>query len=113
MYKRQGVVLGLVMAYLATESEELKALIRTDIVTMASELAKQRKGVPVHVVINGIPLNKSIDLENVILVPSEMTNGRIVLDLSTDEVTNSGSAGMCEFFPDFSMLVKPITGLIV
>jgi hypothetical protein len=106
-----GFILGYTLAYLATTDEELKSIIRKDVVEVATELAKQRKGVPIRVVVNGIPLQKEIDIENVILAPSEFVNGRVTLDLSTSEVSGSESQGMREFVPDFSMIVKPITGI--
>lgn len=106
-----GFILGFTLAYLATADDELKSIIRKDVVEVATELAKQRKGVPIRVVVNGVPLTKEIDIENVILAPSELVNGRVTLDLSTSEVSSSESQGMREFVPDFSMIVKPITGI--
>ncbi|MGC4079558.1 MAG: hypothetical protein QM702_21455 [Rubrivivax sp.] len=107
-----GVMLGYFLAYLATPNEELKAMIRDDVVAMAEELMKARK-VPARVVVNGIPINTSLDLENVILAPSEMDNGRVVIDFSTSQATDSGMRGMREFFPDFSVLTKQVIGVNV
>ncbi len=107
-----GVMLGYTMAYLATTSDELKELIRGDVVAVALELAKQRKAVPLRIVIDeGIPLDKDVDLENVILSPSEMVNGRIEINLAGGDVSESGSTGIREFFPDLKMLLKPVLGI--
>lgn len=106
-----GVVLGYTLAYLATADEDVRSIIRGDMVQIATELAKQRKGVPIRVVVNGIPLTKSIDIENVILAPSEMVDGAVSVNLSTDAVSDTQAAGMREFLPDFSMLVKPVLGI--
>jgi hypothetical protein len=106
-----GVMLGLYVAYLATTDESLKQLIRQDIVAMVQELMKVRKGVPAVIIVNGIPLNKSLDLENVILAPSEMQDGKIRINLDTDEVGENEMDGAREFFPDFSVLVKQVLGV--
>jgi hypothetical protein len=107
-----GLILGFAMAYLATTDEELKAIIRQDVVSVAVELAKQRKKLPIDIIVNGgIKLTREIDIENIILAPSEMPNGRIVADLSTEETWQNQILGMREFLPDFSMLTKPAIGI--
>ncbi|MBS2017992.1 MAG: hypothetical protein JST00_34265 [Deltaproteobacteria bacterium] len=108
-----GVMLGYAMAYLATTDEALKKTIRDDVMAFAGELMKVRKGVPARVVVNGIPLDKSLDLENVLLLPAEMTSGRITINLDTNEAAESEIQGMREFFPDFSVLVKQVLGINV
>jgi hypothetical protein len=106
-----GVILGFVMAYLASSNDDTRALIRGDVVRVATELAKQRKGVPFRVIVNGIPLDKKLDLENVILAPSEMPDGRITVDLSTNAVADTEASGMREFFPDYSVVTKQALGV--
>jgi hypothetical protein len=108
-----GVMLGLYVAYLATTDESLKQLIREDIVAMVQELMKVRKSVPAVIIVNGVPLNKNLDLENVILAPSEMPNGKIQINLSTSQTDDAGMAGVREFFPDFSVLVKQVLGVSI
>lgn len=108
-----GVMLGYYVAYFATSDEATRAIIRSDVVTMARELVKVRKDVPARVKVNGVPLDKKLDLENVILAPSEMSNGKILIDLSTGDYSESGMNGMREFFPDFSVLVKQVIGINV
>lgn len=104
-----GVVLGYHAAYEASHDPGTRALVRADVVAMAVELMKQRK-VPIRVVVNGVPLQRTVDLENVILVPSEMVGGRVEIDLTTSDPAESGATGMREFFPDFSVLTKQVLG---
>lgn len=108
-----GVMLGYAMAYLATTDEAVKKIIRDDVISFASELMKVRKGVPARVVVNGIPLDKSLDLENVLLLPAEMPGGKITINLDTNAAAESEIQGMREFFPDFSVLVKQVLGINV
>ncbi|MBL8611455.1 MAG: hypothetical protein JNL38_29190, partial [Myxococcales bacterium] len=104
-----GVVLGYHAAYEASRDPATRALVRADVVAMAVELMKSRK-VPIRVVVDGIPIQRTVDLENVILVPSEMVDGRVVFDLATSDPAESGATGMREFFPDFSVLTKQVLG---
>lgn len=108
-----GVMLGYAMAYVATTDESLKKIIRDDVIAIVSELMKVRKAVPARVIVNGIPLDKSLDLENVLLLPAEMTSGKITINLDTNEAGESEIQGMREFFPDFSVLVKQVLGIDV
>jgi hypothetical protein len=106
-----GVLLGDWVAYDATADENVKTMLRSDVVTIASELMKARKGVPATIVVNGIPLQKSLDLENVILAPSEMSNGRVQIALNTQSPSDSNIKGMREFFPDYSVIVSQAIGV--
>ena len=108
-----GVMLGYAAAYLATTDEAVKKTIRDDVMAFVGELMKVRKGVPARVIVNGIPLEKSLDLENVLLLPAEMTGGKLTLNLDTNEAGENEIQGMREFFPDFSVLVKQVLGLNV
>jgi hypothetical protein len=106
-----GVMLGYVMAYLASDNEETRTIIRGDVVTIATELAKQRKNVPFRITYNDIPLEKAIDLENVILAPSELVDGHVTVEISSGAIGDSEMTGLREFFPDYSMLTKPALGI--
>jgi hypothetical protein len=105
-----GVMLGYLAAYLVTVDEATRAVIRKDVVAVVKELMKKQT-VPVRIVVNGIALDKTVELENVILSPNEMKDGRVVASIGTGDVADSEMQGMREFVPDFSMIVKPILGI--
>jgi hypothetical protein len=85
-------------------------MIRDDVVTMVRELMMKRQ-VPIRVVVSGIPITKTVELENVLLAPSEMVDGAVSVNLSTSSPTESEMTGMREFFPDYSVLVKQVLGI--
>jgi hypothetical protein len=101
-----GVMLGYDAAYAATRDESVRAAIRADVVVLARELMKDRM-VPATVTVSGIPIDKTLALTNVVLSPSEMTNGRIT-------ITVGGSNelyGAREFLPDFAGVLTQIVGV--
>jgi hypothetical protein len=101
-----GVMLGYYAAYAASDDESVRAMIRGDVVQVALELMKQRQ-VPADVTTNGITVPMTLSLENVILSPSEMKNGRV-------QITVGGSNelyGAREFLPDFSVVLSQIVGV--
>ncbi len=107
-----GVLLGEYLAYLATPDPAVKQMIREDTVAVATELMKVHKGVVAAIAVNGnVSFDKTLDLENVILAPSEMPGGKLQITLSTSNAGDSKIMGMREFFPDYSMLVKQALGL--
>jgi hypothetical protein len=100
-----GVMLGYDAAYAATRDESVRAAIRADVVALALELMKDRM-VPATVTVSGIPIDKTLALTNVVLSPSEMTNGRVT-------ITVGGSNelyGAREFLPDFGGVLTQIVG---
>jgi hypothetical protein len=104
-----GVMLGLWLGYRATHDEAVKAQIRADVVTLAQELMKVRNDMPVTLNLNGIPLEQSIDLENVILTPTaEMPSGQISITLDTADLDGSGIHGVREFLPDWGTVLQQI-----
>jgi hypothetical protein len=101
-----GVMLGYYAAYSATSDESVRSLIRGDVVQVAVELMKQRQ-VPADVTTGGVTVPMTLSLENVILSPSEMKNGRV-------QITVGGSNelyGAREFVPDFSVVLSQIIGV--
>ena len=108
-----GVMLGYYAAYFATTDETVRKTIRGDVVAFVRELAKVRKAVPARVIVNNVPLDTTLDLENVVLVPSEMTDGRVQISLSTSNTGDSNIRGLREFFPDFAVVVKQVIGINV
>ncbi|MGZ3429914.1 MAG: hypothetical protein ACXVCV_24860, partial [Polyangia bacterium] len=101
-----GVLLGYAEAYGATRDDGVRAAIRADVVALALELMKERM-VPATVTVQGIPIDKTLALTNVVLSPSEMTNGRVT-------ITVGGSNelyGAREFLPDFADVLTQIVGV--
>ncbi len=108
-----GFMLGEYVAYIASPDEAVRTMIREDVTAVALELVKVRPQVPASIVINGVPVQKSLALENVILVPSEMTNGHVQITLDTSSASDAQIHGMREFFPDYSIIAKQALGLNV
>ncbi|MEO6954315.1 MAG: hypothetical protein ABI321_21110 [Polyangia bacterium] len=109
-----GVMLGLGMAYLASPDEAIRELARQDVTTVALELAKSRT-FAVAVTVDGLPVSKTITLENVILAPSEYQNGKPTININTSNLSSSDETnmfGIREFLPDLSVMVKQIIPLL-
>ena len=100
-----GVMLGYDAAYAATRDESVRAAIRADVVALATELMKNRM-VPATVTVQGIPIDKTLAITNVILSPSEMTNGRVTITVGGDNELY----GAREFLPDLSGVLTQILG---
>ena len=119
----QGVMLGYSMAYDALTSEKHKKLIRDDMVTLCEELMKQRKKVKVtirvHVLGKWQELPLAIDMEHVVLNPTEYKKGGPYIQFGTDakptDYERSTMQGFREFFPDYSAVIKqiPILGALI
>jgi len=108
-----GAILGEAMALLATDDDATRAAMRSDLVTLGRELMTPHD-VPVHAEIDlyGVPItvDRTIRLENVVVAPSEMVGGKVVM--SGDPSAQSGSMrGLREFLPDIGALVGPLTGV--
>jgi hypothetical protein len=108
-----GVILGYVLAYEATTDPDVKKTIEGDLVTLATELMTQRASVPATIVVNKIPIQKDLSLENVVLVPSEMVGGRVYVNFDTSSAAETQMSGLREFFPDYSVIAKQVLGLNV
>lgn len=111
-----GVILGYTMAYDALSSEKHRQMIRDDVLTLAQELLEQRVGVPVSVKFNlfgswqTVPLK--LDMQYVVLTPSEMNNGEVTIQIGTDadpsDYNSSEMMGLREFFPNFTTVLKQV-----
>lgn len=118
-----GVMLGYTMAYDALSSAKHKKMIRDDVVTLARELLKKRKAVPVSVRFNVLgswqTLPLKFDMQYVVLTPSEMKNGAVSIQIGTDaspgDYNSSEMIGLREFFPDFTAVLKqtPVIGPLI
>lgn len=105
-----GVMLGLFLAYESVHDAALRATIRADVVAVARELATVRTDVPVHVDLGGIPIEATMDLENVILAPNETQDGRVWVVVNTSDFSDSDLYGAREFLPDVADAIKQIPG---
>ncbi len=108
-----GMSLGLGFAYDAIQSEEHRELIREVVLTLAGELIKQRTAVPVRVRYkvfgSWLETDLEYEMENVVLVPSEMQNGRVFIQVGSDESSSDYAAsslqGAIEFLPNFTAVL--------
>lgn len=103
-----GVMLGLMLAYRASPDAAVKATIREDVVRLALELTKVRKQVPVHIELDGVPLDATLDIENVILVPNETADGKIRIVIDSSDFASAQMDGVREFIPDWSVPLHQI-----
>lgn len=101
-----GVMLGAFAAWEASPDASVRAMLRDDVVRVVEELMKQRQ-VPATVTSNGITFPTTLSLENVILSPSEMTNGRVTITVGGSNELH----GAREFLPDFSTVLSQIIGV--
>lgn len=108
----QGVMTGLALAYDASPDPVIRGLIRDDVVEVVEELMRQRV-VPVEVIVNSLPpVRLNLNSRYLILNPSELTDGRVVIALDTGDIGGSAELhGVREFLPDMSTLVHQIPGL--
>jgi hypothetical protein len=115
-----GAILGLGLAYDALTSEPHREMIREVIVSLVRELIMVRPKVPVTVRFNvggswqELPL--AFDMQHVVLVPSEMVNGRVFVQVGSNESPSDYDAselvGVREFLPDMRSVLgqTPVVG---
>jgi hypothetical protein len=101
-----GVMLGYALAYDATHDESVRAIIRSDVLSVAEELAKKRT-MSVGLKLNNLPaVSRNVTFENVILIPAEFVNGRVQFDVNTAGLDDSGIHGIREFVTDYNVLTS-------
>ncbi len=109
----QGLMLGYAIAYeaLGSAGEDSRALIRADVVTLVTELMKDRS-VPVHLTYNGIslPVN-TVTMRFVVLDPREMDNGAVDFIIESTGSKAVTMHGFQEFTPDLADVVRQFPGL--
>ncbi len=114
-----GVAMSLGLAYDATTSSAHRAMVREVAVTLARELIRDRQDVPVRVRYNLFgswqTADLTYDLRHTILIPEEMVDGRVFIQIGTDaEPDDYGSSelrGAREFVPDFQTVLGQTPGL--
>jgi hypothetical protein len=108
----QGVMLGLAQAYdaLGSADEDLREIIRGDVVTIAEELMKERT-LPVKLTFNGIPITSTVKARFIVVSPREMSNGALALRLDLSNPDGSEMYGFQEFYPNLAHLVRQLPGL--
>jgi len=105
-----GIMVGLGLAYDALSSETHREMIRQDVVPLAMELIKERPQVPVtvrfHFAGDWQEQELLFDMQHVVLVPDEMVNGRVFIQIGTDDSSSDYNAsellGAREFLPNFT-----------
>ncbi|MBS2013138.1 MAG: hypothetical protein JST00_09640 [Deltaproteobacteria bacterium] len=108
----QGVMLGLALAYeaLGSADEDLRELVRRDVVTFVKELMKERT-LPVRLTFNGVPITSNVTARFVVTSPREMKNGAIDLRIDLGKLDDSEMFGFQEFYPNLAHLVRQLPGL--
>jgi hypothetical protein len=112
----QGFVFGFSLAYSALpHREDLRAIIRNDIIELADELMKLRQ-INLEVRIDNIPVDHpKVELGLSVLIPQEMAGGgtQPIINYCHAEGPNCANTmqGMLEFIPDISELLKQINVL--
>ncbi|MBW2464709.1 MAG: hypothetical protein JRH11_23880 [Deltaproteobacteria bacterium] len=118
-----GVMLGLGLGYDATSSEVHRERVREVVVTLARELIKERRAVPVRVRFNAFgswqTLDQNWDMTNTVLIPNEMEDGRVLIQIGTTEdpsdYEQSILSGAREFLPDMRTVLHqaPLIGSVI
>jgi len=103
-----GVMLGHLEAYRATRDEDVRALLREDVVGLLEALMVVHENVPVHISIDGFEMDTTLDLENVILVPEETETGDIVITVDTGDLEHAQMDGVREFLPDWGPTLRQL-----
>jgi hypothetical protein len=110
----QGLILGLALAYdaLTSADEDLREIIRGDVVTFVKELMKERN-LSLALTYNGIALPVTVvPVRFVVLDPREMSAGSATIQINSSASDKLGSLfGFQEFTPDLSDILKHIPGI--
>jgi hypothetical protein len=109
-----GAMLGYYLAYLASAGNEpLRQTIRNDVLAVVTQLmATQQVHATITITSGPIPITfkKTLTLENVILAPSEMTGGQVIISVDSSNPGAATIAGMRDFLPDFGVVVQQMLG---
>jgi hypothetical protein len=109
----QVVMFGLASAYeaLSPADEDLRALVRADIVTIVKELMKERT-LPVRLTFNGVKMApKNVTARFIVVSPREMKDGAVDLRVDLARPEDSEMYGFQEFYPNLAELVRQLPGL--
>lgn len=114
--QNSGVVMGYGVAYRALRSEAHKEMIRQDMVGMCGELMKERQQMLVSIRVHALgkwnEFDVPMNLEHVVLNPSEFKDGKPWIQFGTDDDPNdyesSQMRGIREYWPDFSLPLRQI-----
>ena len=114
-----GVSLGLGLAYDATSSDVHRRMIREVVVGLARELIRDRRDVPVRVRYELLgswqTTDLTFDMQHVVLVPNEMVDGRVLIQVGSEEDPSDYDAselrGVREFLPDFETVLGQTPGI--
>jgi len=103
----QGALSGLALAYDASSDESVRELAREVLVEVAEQLMIERT-VPVQFVVNGRGFSQDLVSRYMILAPSEMPNGKILVNVNTGDVEGADLIGVREFVPDMADLLRQL-----
>lgn len=104
----QGVMTGLAVAYDATSDENVREVIRRNVMTVVEELVEE-KSIPADVYVDGVKVPITLHSRYIILNQSEMDDGRVVARIGTSDVEGSSEIrGFMEFVPDFASLLRQV-----
>jgi hypothetical protein len=106
----QGVMLGMSLAYEATQDPEIRTLIRDDVVAFAEQLMRRDRK-QVRVSLNGSsPFSTTLTLQHAVYTDDETADGLPILEIRLSPFEAEGS-GMLVFWPNPSEFARQITGL--
>jgi len=94
----QGSFFGFALAYDVLDDEDLKEIIRRNIVATVEQLM-ERKTRQVDLTVDGVPLSQSMELQHVIYNSAEMPNGNPAIDISTSPF-DATDRGILLFWPN-------------
>lgn len=103
----QGALAGLALAHDASSDESVRELAREVLVEVAEQLMIERT-VPVQFVVNGRGFSQDLVSRYMILAPSEMPDGKILVNVDTSDVDGADLIGVREFVPDMADLLRQL-----
>lgn len=105
----QGILLGVSLAYDATEDEQVRALIRRRVVELAEQLMREQRR-HLDIVVDGLTLEDiEVDLQHAVLTDDETSSGNptLIIDIDSQDATG---LGLVTFWPNPSDYIRQIPG---
>jgi len=102
----QGVMFGFALAYEAVKNEEIKEIIRSNIVSTVEQLMEKKKR-PVKLIVDGVPMNVQLELQYII--PKNDTEiPELVIKTNPFELYD---ATLLNFWPNPPEYLRQVPGL--
>lgn len=105
----QGVMLGYSLAYEATDSPALRALIREDVVEFVEQLMNSDQR-PVKIIVNGKVSSREVNVPYAVFSEADSPDGEPALTLQLSPFEAAGE-GVLFFLPNAADLVRQLPGL--